>query len=416
MSAVITFETIDKSFHCSDGAFGITFSGIFGIYSDKQRLPALWNDLGTKIGGYLYDYWPGRFPDASPGESFLALADIPRSERVEMLRAAEAMLRDLLNGKVDSVFRLDADYRLSITDDLQEFVRLVKQDLAAAQAQPRPERKKRALVYFEATDKVWDPSNEIFGWMFSAVFGLYSDKSRMPAMWNDLRDKIGDYLHEFWPGRFPDASGVRTCHFVFGDFPRPEQLELLRACEAMENDKRGPILGLDPKVRLGRAFDLHLFPWFAEQELAATGINPRSATGEIAKVYFGRIYEFWHSHHGKFGFIFSGILGIYSDASRMPEMWDDLRDKIGDYLHFYWPDRFKFPDVTTGECYFNFDDFPRPEQDELLRAAEAMLRDFRNDRVDPVFRLDVVGRRNTIEALQDFVEYAQQDLNAPDAQ
>ena len=77
------------------------------------------------------------------------------------------MLRDFVDGKVDPVFGLDEQARLGNIRCLREFVPLLKQDLAAAQAQPRPEKKKRALIYFEATDEVWDPSNEIFGWMFS---------------------------------------------------------------------------------------------------------------------------------------------------------------------------------------------------------------------------------------------------------
>ena len=93
-------------------------------------------------------------------------------------------------------------------------------------------------------------------------------------MWNDLRDKIGGYLHGYPPGRSPDASGVRACHFVFGDFPRPEQHELLRACEAMVTDKRCPLFGTDPKARLGSVFDLQQFIRFAEEELATTGVNP----------------------------------------------------------------------------------------------------------------------------------------------
>ena len=123
--------------------------------------------------------------------------------------------------------------------------------------------------------------------------------------------------------------------------------------------------------------------------------------------------ESWAYSNGAFGLVFSGIFGIYSDKTRMPEMWNVLRSQIGDYLHYYWPGR--FPDTWRGiEYYFSFDDFPRSEQVELLRAGEAMLRDLIDDKLDPRLGQTPKFRVYGIDALHEFVRLAKQDLAAAD--
>ena len=130
----IYFRTIDEGCECNNDTFGLMFSGIFGVYSDGARMPEIWKDLRLTIGDYLYSYWPDRFkfPDVRRGVCSFSFDGYPRSEQVELLRACEAMLRDSIAGKLDPVFRLDATGRQTCTDALQEFIRLARQELAAA--------------------------------------------------------------------------------------------------------------------------------------------------------------------------------------------------------------------------------------------------------------------------------------------
>ena len=72
-------------------------------------------------------------------------------------------------------------------------------------------------------------------------------------------------------------------------------------------------------------------------------------------------------------------------------MWDDLRVKIGRHLHYCWPGRF-LDAWGGGGDFFEFDDFPRAEQVEMVRAVEAMLRDFIDDKSDPGLKLDTDAR------------------------
>jgi hypothetical protein len=104
-----------------------------------------------------------------------------------------------------------------------------------------------SLVAFTTIDKNWVPhSRGQFEVIFGALYELYLDKGKSPAICSDLLPKILDYLHCCWPDKYEQPDGLALDYVDFSKYPLAEKREVLRATERLLEDFRHN--RLDPRL------------------------------------------------------------------------------------------------------------------------------------------------------------------------
>ena len=131
MSALVSFHKIDKYWTCSNGAYDIIFSGIYALYIDRTIANDICYTLEPQVGQHLhrcwpkkYEYWSGQAPE------FLLFNDFPWPQQVELLRASEAMLRDVVADRVDPGLQLPRNRRDLYVELMSELTALMHEELA----------------------------------------------------------------------------------------------------------------------------------------------------------------------------------------------------------------------------------------------------------------------------------------------
>ena len=133
MTGMVSFHKIDKFFTCSGGAYEIIFSGIYALYIDRSVANDICYRLEPQVGQHLHDCWPKKYRFWSGrAPEFLLFTDFPRPQQLELLRASEAMLRDVVADRVDPGLRLPPDRRDRYVRMLSELTALMREELAAA--------------------------------------------------------------------------------------------------------------------------------------------------------------------------------------------------------------------------------------------------------------------------------------------
>jgi hypothetical protein len=133
MVAMVSFDKIDKYWTCSNGAYEIIFSGLYALYIDRSVANDICYRLEAQVGQHLHSCWPAKYEYWSgqmPG--FLLFTDFPRPQQVELLRASEAMLRDVVADRVDPGLQLPPNRRDLYVKLMSEFTALMREELAAA--------------------------------------------------------------------------------------------------------------------------------------------------------------------------------------------------------------------------------------------------------------------------------------------
>jgi hypothetical protein len=132
MSSLICFEKINKDWSYSNSTYEIMFTGIFELYMDKSKTPDICDHLRKEICRNLYDCWPEKYPVANGQlDGVLTFTDYPVSQQLELLRASQAMLTDLIADRVDRRLQMHPEARPYFIKVLDEFITLMREELAA---------------------------------------------------------------------------------------------------------------------------------------------------------------------------------------------------------------------------------------------------------------------------------------------
>ena len=131
MVGMVSFDKIDKYWTCSNGAYDIIFSGIYALYIDRSIASNICNVLEPQVGQHIhrcwpakYEYWNGQAPE------FLLFTDFPKAQQLELLRASEAMLRDVVADRVDPGLQLPRNRRDLYVELMSELTALMHEELA----------------------------------------------------------------------------------------------------------------------------------------------------------------------------------------------------------------------------------------------------------------------------------------------
>jgi len=110
MSALFTLEAIDKNWlPISRGQFEAILGGACAFYLDRNKAPRIAESIAPMVADFRHDYWPEEYPAAEGADmDFFEFSDYPREERIELLRAIEALLRRLSTRPTRPWVELDA--------------------------------------------------------------------------------------------------------------------------------------------------------------------------------------------------------------------------------------------------------------------------------------------------------------------
>jgi hypothetical protein len=128
-------------------------------------------------------------------------------------------------------------------------------------------------------------------------------------------------------------------------------------------------------------------------------------------VVFRKINKRWRPSLSTYEVVFGGLVGFYLNRTLAPNIYNDLYQQIGEYLYECWPRKFQKMEGQAID-YFNFTEFPRPQQVELLRASEAMLKDVEEERTDSHLIWDRSKKANLVQILSEFIALMREELAA----
>jgi hypothetical protein len=130
-----------------------------------------------------------------------------------------------------------------------------------------------------------------------------------------------------------------------------------------------------------------------------------------AIVSFHKIKKAWQPSAGVFQVVFGALYELYLDESRAPDIRADLLPALRTYLHHCWPEKYPADDID-GMPFAVFTKYPESQKPELLRATEAFLHDFENDRVDPRLHYNRDSKSYFVSLLRELVDLMRRDMAA----
>ena len=132
MASLITFRKINKKWRSSLSTYEVVFGGLVGFYLNRTLALDIYDDLYLQIGEYLHECWPQKFPKME-GQAldYFNFTEFPRRQQVEVLRASEAMLKDVEENRTDSHLIWDRSKKDNLVRILSEFIALMREELAA---------------------------------------------------------------------------------------------------------------------------------------------------------------------------------------------------------------------------------------------------------------------------------------------
>jgi hypothetical protein len=134
MSALISFDKIDKHQQMTNSAFQLLFSAMYDRYLEKSRAPVLSMKIYNIVLQYLGQCWPEKYPfDLNDGHwsEVLGTKGYSLSELQEWLRALTEFSLDARRGDIDPKldFNLDKIADLIARIDMQ--THLLREEIAA---------------------------------------------------------------------------------------------------------------------------------------------------------------------------------------------------------------------------------------------------------------------------------------------